>query len=28
MIFLINAIGDFVGPWVTNLIFILAGVKR
>ena len=28
MIFLINGVGDFVGPWVTNLIFILAGVGR
>jgi hypothetical protein len=28
LIFLINAVGDFVGPWVTNLIFILAGVGR
>jgi hypothetical protein len=28
IIFLINAVGDFVGPWVTNLIFILAGVGR
>ena len=28
LIFLINGVGDFVGPWVTNLIFILAGVGR
>jgi len=28
MIFLINGVGDFVGPWVTNLIYILAGVGR
>jgi hypothetical protein len=28
LIFLINGVGDFIGPWVTNLIFILAGVGR
>jgi nitrate reductase NapE component len=28
LIFLINGVGDFIGPWVTNLIFILPGVGR
>jgi hypothetical protein len=28
IILLINAVGDFVGPWVTKLIFVLAGVGR
>ena len=28
MIFLIVGVGDLIGPWVTNLIYILAGVGR
>jgi hypothetical protein len=28
MIVLIIWVGDFVGPWMTNLIYILAGVGR
>ena len=28
MIFLIPVVGELVGPWVTNLIYILAGFGR
>ena len=28
MIFLIQSVGDLIGPWLTNLIYILAGVGR
>jgi hypothetical protein len=28
LIFWIKGVGDFVGPWMTNLIYILAGAGR